>query len=317
MAYERGLHEVGDGVWAWLQPDGSWGWSNAGLVVDAEGDKSLLVDTLFDEKLTAAMLEAMRAITPSIDVLVNTHANGDHCYGNSLVAAQGAEIVASSACAAELAEVSPAVMVGFMEAAPGLGEMGEYLLRIFGPFTFEGIELTLPTKTFDGSLTLSVGDRRVELLEVGPAHTRGDVIAVLPDAGVVFTGDICFIGGHPIIWEGPVGNYVKACDRVIDSGAATVVPGHGPVCGVDEVRTLRGYFEWLERATTERYAGGLSPLEAARDIHASLGATPYADWTDSERIAVNVASIYRELGSSEPTDVITLFSRMAELATKS
>ena len=61
MAYEKGLHEVGDGVWAYLQPDGGWGWSNAGL--GTSDGASLLVDTLFDLRLTAEMLEAMRART--------------------------------------------------------------------------------------------------------------------------------------------------------------------------------------------------------------------------------------------------------------
>ena len=95
-AYAHGLHELGPGSYAWLQPDGSWGWSNAGLVVD--GEESLLVDTLFDLPLTRAMLDAMRDAVPaarSIDVLVNTHANGDHCFGNELV--EGAVIVASRA----------------------------------------------------------------------------------------------------------------------------------------------------------------------------------------------------------------------------
>ena len=81
---------------AYLQPDGSWGWSNAGLVVD--GDASLLVDTLFDLRLTGEMLDAMRRATPAaaaIDVVVNTHANGDHCWGNQLV--RDAEIVGSRA----------------------------------------------------------------------------------------------------------------------------------------------------------------------------------------------------------------------------
>ena len=55
LPYERGVHEVADGVFAYLQPDGSWGWSNAGLVVGDEG--SLLVDTLFDLKLTREMLD--------------------------------------------------------------------------------------------------------------------------------------------------------------------------------------------------------------------------------------------------------------------
>src|SRR6187401_240374 len=106
--YEPGLHDVADGCHAYLQPDGGWGWSNAGLV--AGDGASLLVDTLFDLKLTADMLDAMRVVTDTspIATLVNTHANGDHCYGNQLV--DQAEIIASSATAHEMAEVPPAMM---------------------------------------------------------------------------------------------------------------------------------------------------------------------------------------------------------------
>ncbi|MEN9821851.1 MAG: hypothetical protein RLZ04_277, partial [Actinomycetota bacterium] len=115
-SYRKGIHELGDGCLAYLQPDGSWGWSNAGLIV---GDgASLLVDTLFDLRLTGEMLDAMRAFTRTapIGTLVNTHANGDHCYGNQLV--DGAEIIASAATAHEMNEV-PASMLHALNNAPG------------------------------------------------------------------------------------------------------------------------------------------------------------------------------------------------------
>ena len=85
VAYTRGLHELGDGLWCWLQPDGSWGWSNAGLVT-AEGG-SLLVDTLFDLNNTREMLDAMRRVAERspIEAAMNTHGNGDHCFGNQLL----------------------------------------------------------------------------------------------------------------------------------------------------------------------------------------------------------------------------------------
>src|SRR5260370_36734706 len=101
--FTKGLHELGNGCYAYLQPDGGWGWSNAGLVADA--GESLLVDTLFDLKLTGEMLDTMRRAEPNaaarIDTLINTHSNGDHCFGNEL--ANGAEIIASKACAEEMA----------------------------------------------------------------------------------------------------------------------------------------------------------------------------------------------------------------------
>ena len=61
--FEHGLHDLGTGGYAWVQPDGGWGWSNAGLI--ASQGETLLVDTLFDVKLTAGMLKAMRAAEPA------------------------------------------------------------------------------------------------------------------------------------------------------------------------------------------------------------------------------------------------------------
>ena len=231
--FTKGLHDLGNGVFAYLQPDGSWGWSNAGLIAD--GDQTLLIDTLFDTNLTADMLAAMRDAVPAaarIDRLVNTHANGDHCWGNELV--EGAEIIASKSSAEEMEEVPAEMLNQMMQAAPGMraqgmGDLGDYLLRIFGPFDFAGIKPTLPTRTFERELSLTVGDKTVDLIEVGPAHTRGDVLVHVPSDRTVFTGDILFIEGHPIMWAGPVANWIEACERIMAMDVETIVPGHGPI----------------------------------------------------------------------------------------
>jgi len=302
------LHEIGDGAWAYVQRDGGWGWSNAGLVVD--GEASLLVDTLFDLRLTAQMLDSMRRATAAaerVDVVVNTHANGDHCYGNQLVAS--AEIVASRAGAAEMDEVPPSVLAGFLAAAPDLGVVGEYVQAIFGAFAFDDIEVVAPTRTFDGELHLLVGDRAVTLLELGPAHTRGDVAVHVPDAGLLFTGDLVFHGGHPIVWAGPVAHWVEACDRLLDLDTAVVVPGHGPVADRRCIEDERGYLTWLLAEGTPRLEAGMSPLDAARD----LAGGPYAGWGEGERLVVNLTAVARDLGLAPADDVLTLFAGMAEL----
>lgn len=306
--YERGVHEVGDGVWAYLQPDGSWGWSNSGLVT-RDGD-ALLVDTLWDRPLTERMLADYGRVTDArIGVVVNTHANGDHCWGNAAVG--DAQIVASTACATEMAELDPAGLAALVAAAPTLDEpAASYLRRVFGPFDFSSVTLRLPDRTFDGELVLHPGGREVRLHEVGPAHTRGDVLVEVPDARVVFTGDIVFSGGHPILWAGPVRNWVAACDRILAMDVDTVVPGHGPVGDKGPVRELREYFVELERAARELFDDGVPLEEATRRLHAA----DRTGWGDAERLAVNVASLYREFGAGVATDTATLFARMASLA---
>lgn len=303
--FERGLVEIGDGCHAYLQPDGSWGWSNAGLVV---GDgASLLVDTLFDLVLTGEMLDAMSNLTRTAPIasLVNTHANGDHCYGNQLV--DGAEIISSTAAAHEMTEVPPS-MLAALNAAPG--EVGDLFRSFFGDFQFDGIELRLPTRTFDGRLDIEVGGRVIELVEVGPAHTAGDVIAVVPEARTVYTGDILFIGGTPIVWAGPLSNWVAACDYILGLDVDTIVPGHGPLTDKKGVADVRDYLSFVDREATARHAAGVDAFDAARDIARQLG--DFSQWGEFGRVSVNVETVYRSLDSAhESPDVVEQFRRMS------
>jgi glyoxylase-like metal-dependent hydrolase (beta-lactamase superfamily II) len=305
MAYSKGLHELGDGCFAYLQPDGGWGWSNAGLVV-GEG-VSVLIDTLFDLKLTGAMLDSMASAvaTAPIVTVVNTHANGDHCYGNQLV--KGAEIISSEKAANEMAEVPPS-MLAALNAAPG--ELGELFRGFFGSFEFDGIEQTLPTRTFEGRLDIEIGGRAIELIEVGPAHTAGDVIAYVPDAKTVFTGDILFIDGTPIVWAGPLSNWINACDLMLGMDIETVVPGHGPLTDKRGILRVREYLAYVQAEATLRFDAGMDAWEAARDI--SLNG--FAGWGESGRISVNVDAVYRSLDPNHQSpNVIEQFKRMASL----
>ena len=308
--HTAGLQELGNGAYAWLAPSGSWGWSNAGLIAD--GDQSLLVDTLFDLELTAEMLKRMREAEPGareIGTLVNTHANGDHCHGNELV--DGARIIASSASAAEMSELPPEALAAIMDAAGDLGPAGAYLLHCFSDFRFNGIHHTPPNETFDGELELHVGDKPIELIEVGPAHTRGDVLVHSTADRAVFTGDILFIEGTPIMWQGPVGNWIKACELIEAMDVDHIVPGHGPITDKAGVASVRHYLEYIRDQARGRFDAGMTAMEAARDIELA----EYSAWSEPERIAVNVDTLYREFaGEQAVTDVLELFSRMAELA---
>jgi cyclase len=309
MSYTRGLHEIGDGVWAYLQPDGGWGWSNAGLI--RGDDSSLLVDTLFDLRLTADMLDQRRAMTPAarrIATVVNTHANGDHCYGNSLLGE--AEIIATARCAEEMLQLPPAAMAAMLRSADSLGAAGQFALKIFSPFSFDDVPLAVPTRTFESQLELRVGDRSVSLLEVGPAHTGGDAVVHLPDDGIVFTGDILFHGGHPIVWAGPVANWITACDRVLALNPTFVVPGHGPLATPAALEDLKEYFELLSREARIRFDSGMTALDTARDI--DLG--PYAGWSEAERVVANVHALFRDFGDRSPSDALALMGEMAALA---
>ncbi|HEY1358677.1 MAG TPA: MBL fold metallo-hydrolase [Thermoleophilaceae bacterium] len=341
--FEGGLHEVAPGVFAWLQPNGEWGESNAGLVV---GDgEALLVDTLWDPRLTRRMLDAVEArVGVPITVVVNTHSDGDHVWGNQLVG--GARIVSTDTAISIIEEDPPAALQRLKSIArplrlfgtlplPVLGtlplpvlprlrlrELGGYVENMLGPYDFSDVRLTPPTQGFSGGLVGDAGGREVRLYEVGPAHTPGDLIVHVPDAGVVFAADVMFVGVVPVMWAGPTDNWLAALDRILSLDPEVIVPGHGPLAGPDDVRALREYLAWVDAAARHRLERGLSVMDTARDLVLEDGYSeaPWADWDSPERIVITIATIDRHrrgearaVGSRERAQ---LFAQVATLASE-
>ncbi|MFI0422304.1 fumarylacetoacetate hydrolase family protein [Spongiactinospora sp. 9N601] len=312
LPYTRGLHEVGAGVWAWLLPDGGFGWSNAGLV--AGQGAALLVDTLFDLPLTAEMLDAMGEITARhpLTHAVLTHADGDHTHGTQLLD-EHVRIIAAEATRAEMRHGMPPEMLTAAQVMD-LGPATRYVRERFAPFDFGGIRPRLPDLTYDRELTLDVGGREVRVLNLGPAHTAADSVVHVPDADVLFAGDLLFAGCTPIVWSGPIAGWIAACDAMIATGAGTIVPGHGPVTDPDGIRAVRGYLTHVTEQADAAHARGLSFPEAIEAVN--LG--EYATWLDAERIVVNLHRRYRELdpATTPEPDRMTLMAMMAAAAEK-
>ncbi|MFE4369709.1 MBL fold metallo-hydrolase [Streptomyces sp. NPDC056835] len=305
IAYTRGPHRLTEHCHAWLVPDGTWGWSNAGLVAGA--GESLLVDTLFDLAMTREMLDGLRPLTGDnpIRTVVNTHANGDHWYGNELVA--DAQIIASRATADEMATSGPDLVKGLLTQT---GPVGRFARHIFEPFDFSGITPTGATRTFDNELALDVGGIEVQLINMGPAHTGGDTVVFVPSERVLYAGDLLFIGGTPISWAGPVSNWITACDRMLALEPELVVPGHGPVIAASGIHQVRDYLTWVQAEARARHEKGMTPEDAMRDIN--LGR--FADLDERGRIAQNILAVYYELDPTlERVDTREVFRRIAEL----
>lgn len=305
IPYTKGLHRLNDTCHAWLVPDGTWGWSNAGLIT---GDgESLLVDTLFDLAMTRDMLDGLRPVTDRapIRTLVNTHANGDHWFGNELI--RDAEIITSAATAEEMAANGPQLLTG-LRTQPGA--VGRFANHIFEPFDFSDIHPTLPTRTFDRELTLDIGGTPAHIYNLGPAHTAGDSIVYVPATKTLYAGDLLFIGGTPISWAGPVSNWVSACQFMLDLDADTIVPGHGPVTDKSGVQGVMDYLQFVETEATARHVAGMSAEDAMRDIN--LGR--FAALDERGRLAQNVLAVYYELDPTlERVDTLEVFSRIAAL----
>ena len=307
--YGGGMHPIGQDVSAWLTPNGGWGESNAALI-SGQG-ASLLVDTLWDLPRTTAMLNAFAPKLESapIRTIVNTHADGDHWFGNELVGA--GQIISTRAAARSMRQHGPgqmkylhavSKMFRIMSYAP-IPHRGDwriaadYFQGMIRPFDFTNIEPARPTSTFSGKLQLDVGGREVILIEVGPAHTSGDLIVHLPDAHIVFAGDILFDGTTPVLWDGSARNWIKACERILELKPETVLPGHGPVTNLEAVDAVRKYWQFLRTAVRRHFEKGRSPSVTASYIARSdeFLKQPFAKWDGQERIVINVSSIYRRL----------------------
>ena len=302
----KGLYEVADGVWAWVAASGGWGYSNAGLIAGADG--CALVDTLYDLQLTREMLDAMEPLMvgrPLADA-VNTHGNGDHCFGNQLLP-RTTRIHGAPEAAHTMELEAPADLAALLRQDLG-PILGPFLHRCFGTFDFDAITLRSPDTMVRGATTLSVGGRMVDLIPVPPAHTTGDLAVHVPDAGVVFTGDLLFVDGTPVMWAGPLDNWVNALDDLAALGATVFVPGHGPVTDADGLSRARDYLTHVRDQLRSSFEAGRSWRQAAVQI--DLG--EFARLPEAERIVVTAYGEYRALGDDgTPASMIDLFTAMA------
>lgn len=283
------LIEVGDGVFAYIQPDGSWYINNTGFLT---GRRSVIsIDACSTERRTRAYLNRIASVTSApVTTLVNTHHHGDHTYGNSVFGA--VTIVGHENCRTEAIAAGPPANRGIWE-----------------PVDWGEVTLAPPTLTFSDRLRLWSDDRPVEVSHVGQAaHTTNDSLVWLPEQRVLFCGDLLFNGGTPFLLMGSVQGAIDVLTTVVAPMPATViVPGHGRPCESSLIEVVTGYLRFVLAAARKGIDAGLSPLELARDI--DLGG--YASWLDSERIVGNLHRAYADLGApGHRVDVIAALTDM-------
>ena len=285
------IQQVSEGIYAYLQPDGSWWLNNTGFLASREGVIS--IDATSTERRTRAYLDAIATVTDRpVRTLVNTHHHGDHTHGNYLFG--GATIVGHERC-------REAIL-----GTPAPPPAGVWTDVDWGP-----LELAPPFLTYTDGVTLWSGDLRCEVRYVGtPAHTTNDSIVHIPERSVVFAGDLLFNGGTPFALMGSVSGWIEVLETVLRPlGARTLVPGHGPVCGPEVIDDVLAYLRFVQRTAREAKAEGLSPLQAARAV--DLG--EFKDLLDAERIVGNLHRAYLELNGGERGAPIDLVQALGDM----
>lgn len=273
------LDEVAPGIYSYVQPDGTWFINNTGFIV---GSKAVIsIDSTSTERRNLAYIDAIRSVTDNpVRMLVNTHHHADHTHGNYLF--PDATILSHESCR----EVMMAAGIPDYSAVfPGVD---------WGDLTFRA-----PDLTFTGSTTLHLDDLTIELSDLGyMAHTDGDIMAWVPDRGVLFTGDLIFHGGTPFALFGSLQGTLDALDVIESYGATAVVPGHGPSFAGEDIAGVldeqRAYLRFVQATAAEGVASGRSPLEQA--MVTDLG--DFGALTDTERLAGNLHVGYRESGDA-------------------
>lgn len=263
--------EVADGIYAYLQPDGSWGLNNTGFIVGK--DSVTVVDTCFTEARTKAFLGALGKVTSlPLRTLINTHHHGDHTHGNYLV--PSATIIAHRLCREMIIET------GLLSLRP-----------LFPNVEWGELELAPPVVTFEDRLTIYVDDLEVQLIFVGPAHTTNDILVWIPDRKLLFSGDLLFNQGTPFVAMGSIAGSLRALETLRGLGADTIVPGHGPVCGPEVIDDMVAYLRFVQELARKSFDADVPPSEAARGT--VLGR--FAGWHDTERLAGNLHRAYSEI----------------------
>ena len=277
-----------EGIFAYVQPDGSWWINNTGLLIGP--DASVSIDTCATEARTRAYLTAIeRAGAPAVRTLVNTHHHGDHTHGNFLL--RNATIVAHHLTRSALVEA------GLWRNPP-----------FWTPFDIGDVQLEPPSLTYADAVTLWVGDLECEVRHVGrPAHTTNDSIVWIPQRCVLFSGDLLFSKGTPFILMGSVLGSIQVLEEVVAPlGARTIVPGHGEVAGPELIDDVLGYLRFVRDLAQRGREAGMTPLDLA--LQTDLG--DYAEWHDPERIVGNLHRAYVDLGEPGPLDIAAALADM-------
>jgi cyclase len=272
--------------------------SNSGLVNLGGG---VVIDTQSDLPHARRMIELFGKVWPGMPHrVVNTHEDGDHVWGNQLF--EGAEIIAHRTVKELMPKVAdPSETQQLIKAADRF--LPRMLLKALHPgalaiakqlredFDFDGIRLALPTTVFEERHVLDLDGTEVHLIYVGPCHQVGDTIVHVPAERVVFAGDVIFRECTPMGWNGSYEKWLRILDLIIWLDPEAIVPGHGPVCGIEGAMEMKAYLEYVREESVRCFGQGLSALEASKKI--DFG--PYGAWRSPARLYMNVERAYREL----------------------
>ena len=294
--------------------------SNSGLVNRGGG---VVIDTQADLPHARRMIELFGSVWRGMPKhVINTSEDGDHVAGNQLF--PGTEIIAHRSVPERMRQsADPSQYQKLLDGAngvvsrvvlgalrPGALAVGRQLRQ---DYDFDGIELTPPTTLFDERYVLDLDGIEVHVIHVGPCQQVGDSIVHVPREGVVFAGDAVYRRCTPMGWAGSYEKWLQCLDLIVWLDPEVIVPGHGPVCGIEGAMELKAYLEYVRDEARRCFGQGLDALAAAKQIEFG----PYREWRCPARLFANVESAYRDIrneAATTPRDAARTFDSIYKVA---
>jgi len=307
------LVKVADGVYAAIARPGGLASGNAGFVIGEEG--VLIFDTFFTPDALEELIGEIQSLTKlPIKYAVNSHYHLDHTGGNQVLVARGIPIIAhenvmiwQTTKNKRFLPSMPDLEKRKADAVKQLADTPEdqkdkraQLERTIRRLNaMMKITLTNPTKTFEsGTMELKLGKRKV-ILATFPGHTGGDVIAFVPDANVVFTGDLGWSKTLPNLIDATVNDWIPTLDTMLkEHPAAKFVPGHGSVAEATDIRDFRNYLDDLRVRVKQGIANGLTIDQAKQQLTLP---EKYKTFAFQNFATPNVEDMYKELKGTKQT----------------
>ena len=280
-SWKSGLQEIAPNVFAYIHSQARADICNSGFIVG--DDDVMVIDAMMVASMVRPYMEEIRKVTDKpIRYVVNTHHHVDHCFGNQFYLP--AEVVSHLGC---------------RESMITTGADVQTLSQRWPQYREDWVQtrLTPPNITYKDKMVVHLGDRVIELLHPGPAHTYGDTLVYLPQEKVLFTGDVAFYYLTPLARDGHISNWIRVGNAILRHlDVTTLMTGHGPVTNKEVVSKTLGYLRLIKRTSRLYFQRGASVEEASRGIR--LG--EYADWEEPERVMVNVQRLYQEFRGELP-----------------
>src|SRR5215510_1313860 len=307
------LVKVADGVYAAIARPGGLASGNAGFVIGEEG--VLIFDTFFTPDALEELIGEIESLTKlPIKYAVNSHYHLDHTGGNQVLVARGIPIIAHEnvmiwqttknkrflPSMTDLEKRKADAVKQLADTPEDQKDKRAQLERTIRRLdAMMKITLTNPTKTFEsGTMELKLGRRKV-ILATFPGHTGGDVTAFVPDANVVFTGDLGWSKTLPNLVDATVNDWIPTLDAMLkDHPAAKFVPGHGSVAEATELRDFRNYLDDLRARVKQGIANGLTVDQAKQQLNLP---EKYKTFAFQNFATPNVEDMYKELKGTKFT----------------